>query len=49
MTAAGAQPVFKEADTDGKRKVLGTVLLNATLSNGHIASYQLKHPFGSLL
>ncbi len=44
-TAASARTRFAEASTDGKRKVLSTVLLNAHLGDGDIVSYQLKRPF----
>lgn len=44
-TAASARFVFETADTQGKRQVLDTVLSNATLDGGSIASYQLKRPF----
>jgi site-specific DNA recombinase len=43
--AAGARLRFAEADTLGKRKVLKTVLLNASVEGGDIVSYQLKRPF----
>ena len=48
-TAATARLRFNEADTEGKRKVLSGVLLNADLNNGDIVSYQLKRPFECLL
>ena len=48
-TAATARLRFNEADTEGKRKVLSAVLLNADLNNGDIVSYQLKRPFECLL
>ncbi|MDZ4168944.1 MAG: hypothetical protein U1E26_04715 [Coriobacteriia bacterium] len=44
-TAAGARLAFAGADTQGKRRILDGVLLNASLQDGHIGSYQLKHPF----
>jgi len=40
-TAAAARVAFVEGDTAGKREVLATVLSNATLEQGSIASYQL--------
>ena len=47
-TAASARFAFETADTAGKRQVLATVLSNATLDGGSIASYQLKRPFECL-
>ncbi|HSK48376.1 MAG TPA: hypothetical protein VLA05_10295, partial [Coriobacteriia bacterium] len=43
--AAGARIQFATADTEGKRRLLDSVLLNAHLQDGKIASYQLKRPF----
>lgn len=43
--AATARFKFNKADTEGKRRILNAVLLNATLEGGHIGSYQLKRPF----
>lgn len=47
-TAATARVRFNEADTQGKRKVLSAILLNADLDHGDIVSYQLKRPFECL-
>ncbi|MRS11496.1 MAG: recombinase family protein [Actinobacteria bacterium] len=44
-TAATARIAFEAADTEGRRQVLATVLSNATVEGGSIASYQLKRPF----
>lgn len=43
--AAAARSQFSKADTEGKRRLLKAVLLNAELQDGEIASYQLKRPF----
>lgn len=43
--AATARPQFAKADTEGKRRILKAVLLNAQLQDGDIGSYQLKRPF----
>ncbi len=48
LTAASARTRFAEAPTDGKRKVLSAVLLNAQVEEGDIVSYQLKRPFECL-
>lgn len=47
-TAQGARLAFEDASVEGKREVLSTVLLNADIRDGSIASYQLKRPFGAL-
>ena len=49
LTAASARTRFMDADTDGKRKVLSAVLLNASIEDSNIVSYQLKRPFQYLL
>ncbi|HET6352267.1 MAG TPA: recombinase family protein, partial [Coriobacteriia bacterium] len=43
--AMGIQARFAEAGVEDKRFLLDSVLLNARLEDGSIASYQLKHPF----
>lgn len=43
--AASARVRFIKADTEGKRRILGALLLNAQLEDGCIVSYQLKRPF----
>ena len=45
ITAASARSRFAAASTEGKRQVLSTVLLNASIEDGNIAYYQLKRPF----
>ena len=46
--AATSRAEFANASTEGKRKVLSTVLLNAAIEGGDIVSYQLKRPFECL-
>lgn len=43
-TAAGARYAFESGSIENKREVLLTVLLNAQIKGGDIASYQLKRP-----
>ncbi len=43
--AMGARSQFAKADTEGKRRLLHAVLLNAELADSAIGSYQLKRPF----
>ncbi|MDZ4655249.1 MAG: hypothetical protein U1F44_05190 [Coriobacteriia bacterium] len=45
MTAASAYFTFETGEVADKRWVLATVLSNATVEEGRIVSYQLKHPF----
>lgn len=45
---AGAHFDFTHASPAEKRKVLETVLCNATIKDGRIANYQYKDPFGFL-
>ncbi len=48
LSASGAEKDFVEGDDMKKRKVLETVLLNATIVNGEMASYTLKQPYQML-
>ncbi len=41
----GARERFAAADTQGKRDLLDTLLLNLEVDDRHIASYQYKRPF----
>ena len=43
--AMGARSQFATADTEGKRRLLAAVVLNAELTDCAIGSYQLKRPF----
>jgi len=45
LTASRARVAFAQADLGGKRKLLSTLLLNASLDSGEIVSSQLKRPF----
>jgi site-specific DNA recombinase len=47
-TAGTARSRFREASTEGRRELLSTVLLNATLHGQEIQDYQLKSPYDSL-
>ncbi|TLM98711.1 MAG: recombinase family protein, partial [Actinobacteria bacterium] len=47
-TGANARVDFEHADLEMKRRVLADVLCNATVQEGHIASYQWKGPLGFL-
>jgi hypothetical protein len=47
--AAGARISYAADDEATRRKVLETVLCNATVRDGCIASYQYKRPFGVLV
>ncbi len=44
-TAASAHFTFETGEVADKRRVLATVLSNATVEEGNIVSYQLKRPF----
>ena len=45
LSASGAEKDFIEGDDVKKRQVLETVLLNATIVQGELASYRLKQPY----
>ncbi len=45
---SGACIAFEQGSTEEKRETLATVLLNATVGEDGIASYQYKDPFGVL-
>jgi len=47
--AATARTRFRAADTEGKRRLLSGLLLNASVEAGSIASYQWKSPFELLV
>lgn len=47
--AQGARMDFERGDLELKRRTLSHVLCNATVQEGHIASYQYKDPFGVLV
>jgi hypothetical protein len=44
----GAASLFCEGDLERKRRILNEVLLNATVEDGRITSYQWKSPFDVL-
>ena len=46
--AQGAHIEFERGDTELRRRTLAAVLCNCTVSEGRIASYQYKDPFGVL-
>jgi hypothetical protein len=46
--ASTARIQFAEGYTEGQRKVLSTVLLNATLCDQAVVDYQLRRPFAYL-
>jgi site-specific DNA recombinase len=48
QTAGSARTRFLEASTEGRRELLSTVLLNATLHRQEIQDFQLKSPYDAL-